>query len=125
MTTGAAVEFRQRRLDDRREGLASATVFAADPILQLLEELEEDHRTLDRLMLSSEHLESFRTRLIEACERATSFQKWLPPSQVAKLVDRDTDTVRRWCRRSQVRYRETPTGYLVNVQHALELAGMA
>lgn len=121
----AAVQFRQRRLDVRREQLASAPVFAAEPILKLLEELEEDHRTLDRLMLSSEHLESFRTRLIEACERAMSFEKWLPPSEVATLVGRGKKTVRRWCRDERVRYRDTTTGYLVNVDDALKAAGKA
>ncbi len=123
----AAVAFRQRRLDVRREELASATVFAAEPILQLLQELERDGQVLDRMMLTGDRdqLEAFRTRLIEACERAKELELWAPPSRAAELAEVSTETVRRWCRTDRIRYRETPTGYLVNVQEALEMVGKA
>lgn len=119
----AAFAFKDQRLNERVSELEELVVLNAEPLVELLRALEKDSEALDRMRLSSEHLEAFRARLVEACERAADLPLWLPPSEVASMVGMKTETVRRWRRRDQVRFRKVPTGYLINVEDALKLAG--
>lgn len=118
------IDFREQRLEDRIHELERKAVLHVDPIVRLLRELSEYRRTLELWKQSTEVVDGFRLRLLEACERGADHLGWLPPSEVAAIVDKDTETVRRWCRQRKVLFREGTGGYMVNVESALKHAGV-
>jgi hypothetical protein len=118
------IDVQESRLEARIAELARRPVLHSKALVDLLEELARDRVTLERWHQSTDVVDGFRLRLLEACERAADHLGWLPPSEIAELVGKDTETVRRWCRNRKVLFRDGPRGYMVNVESALAFAGV-
>ena len=119
----AAVAFSETRVEQRIEELAKKRVLSAEPLIELLAALSSDRAKLAEYFAPTEVIDSFRARLLRACEDAADLG-WLPPSEIAPMVGKTADTVREWCRQGKVLHTEGSNGYMVNVRSALKFAGV-
>ena len=122
METAMIPAFVEERTRERIEALGDTGFLAVEPLLELLEYLEEERTTLERWGMPSESIDTFRAKLIEACEEgAKGVHHWKPASVVARLVRKTPETVRTWCRRDLVRNRRKDDGsYIVHVPSAIK-----
>lgn len=118
----SAVAFRESRTQERVDALTRAGFVAIDPLVGLLADLTNYRSTLEEWQQSTEVVDSFRAKLLAACEDGIDdIHMWRSAATVARLLQRSPETIRDWCRKGKIRHRGNgDTGYKVHVTSALE-----